>query len=357
VTARSIRSAADLDQRLRALRSSAGFQAYEQVRASVLQMLEQESARVPAALQPSDYWREELSNFEYLFDASPLLIDKLRHHCYPVTGLRQHDYRSHRDRDRARLADKLAALIEVGGRELLVPESPLLGGFGFEIDGALYNQDTLKFYEALIALDRAAVLAELRSGQARKLVWEIGAGWGGFAYQLKRLCPEVTYVITDFPELFLFSAVYLMTHFPGARIAFYGQESPEGMFERWRELDFIFLPDTALAETRLERVDLTVNMVSFQEMTAEQTQRYVRRAYDLDSTYLYSLNRDRSRYNPQQTNVRAIIGELYWPHEVEVLPVSYTAMLDEARRRKGDQARGRALFDYHHLVGWKRLRT
>ena len=97
----------------------------------------------------------------------------------------------------------------------------------------------------------------------------------------------MTYVISDFPELFLFSATYLMTAFQNARVAFWGEEPIDRLFDRWRDLDFIFLPNTALAELRPERLDLTINMVSFQEMTDAQVAAYVRRAFDLKCPFLY----------------------------------------------------------------------
>ena len=84
----------------------------------------------------------------------------------------------------------------------------------------------------LIALEKGAVLQEFRGNAERRLVWEIGAGWGGFPYQFKSLCPNVTYVISDFPELFLFSATYLMTAFPGAKVAFWGEEPLDRLLER-----------------------------------------------------------------------------------------------------------------------------
>ena len=120
-----------------------------------------------------------------------------------------------------------------------MPESSQLGGFGFDIDGALYNIDTLKFYEALIALDRAGVLGELRAAPGRPVVWEIGAGWGGFAYQVKTLFPDVTYVICDLPELFLFSATYLMTLFPDASVLFADPDRPAEL----SDADFVFVPE------------------------------------------------------------------------------------------------------------------
>ena len=164
----------------------------------------------------------------------------------------------------------MRALQALAPPDLLVPEWRPLGGFGFEIDGELFNIDTLKFFEVLIALDNSSVLQEFRGTADRRMVWEIGAGWGGFPYQFKSLCPSVTYVISDFPELFLFSATYLMTAFPDAEVGFWGQGPTDRLFARWRDLDFIFVPNTVLTELKPPRLDLTLNIVSFQEMTQAQ---------------------------------------------------------------------------------------
>ena len=58
---------------------------------------------------------------------------------------------------------------------LFVPESPLLGGFGYVSDDGLINVDTLKFYEVLIGMQIAAVLPSFDS---KFSVLEIGSGWG-----------------------------------------------------------------------------------------------------------------------------------------------------------------------------------
>ena len=333
-----------LEDRLAALRGAPAFRNYVYARERVLEM----RAHVAAApeYRPSVYWEEELAAFEYVLDASPLVIEKLRQHTHWITGLRAYDYRSQKTRAKAKCAEKLKALLDVGSADLLVPEWSGLGGFGFEIDGRLFNIDTLKFFEVLIALEKGAVLQEFRGNAERRLVWEIGAGWGGFPYQFKSLCPNVTYVISDFPELFLFSATYLMTAFPGARVAFWGEEPTDRMFERWRELDFIFLPNASLGELRPERLDLTVNMVSFQEMTDGQVAAYVERAYALKCPVLYSLNRDKSAYNPEISSVSEIIARHFWPREVSVLPVPYQKMM-------GDTP---SPIDYKHVIGWRRVK-
>ena len=338
-------TARTLEERLAALRAGPAFRNYSYARDRVLEM----RAQVAAApeYRPSAYWEEELSAFEYMLDASPLVIEKLRQHTHWITGLRAYDYRSQKTRARAKFEEKLKALVAVGPPELLVPEWTELGGFGFEIDGRRFNIDTLKFFEVLVALEKGAVLQEFRGNTDRRLVWEIGAGWGGFPYHFKSLCPNVTYVISDFPELFLFSATYLMTAFPSARVAFWGEEPTDRLFDKWRDLDFIFMPNTSLAELRTERLDLTINMVSFQEMTDAQVGAYVERAFDLKCPFLYSLNRDKSAYNPEISSVSEIIGRHYWPREVSVLPVPYQKMM-------GDTP---SAIDYKHLIGWRRVKV
>ena len=338
-------TARELQQCIETLRAGAAFKNYEYVRERVFEMRAR-AAQMPEA-RPSEYWAEELTNFEYMLDASPLVIDKLRHHSHHLTGLFAHSYRSHRNRQRVKFAEKLRELQRVGNRELLVPERRILGGFGFEIDGELFNIDTLKFFEVLIALDKGAVLQEFRGAADRRLVWEIGAGWGGFPYQFKTLCPNVTYVITDFPELFLFSATYLMTAFPGSRVAFWGEEASGPVGANWREYDFIFMPNFALDELTPERLDLTINMVSFQEMTEAQVARYVGHAYALNCPFLYSLNRERSAYNPEIESVSEIVSRFYWPREIGMLHVPYTRMLDGSSSPD----------DYKHIIGWRRVKT
>src|SRR5215208_7290361 len=130
-------TAAALDARIAGLRTSPGFENYLYVRERVLEMRTQVDAAPD--YKPSAYWKEELENFEYMLDASPLIIDKLRQHTFHVTGVRIHEYRSGRERQRERYADKLRALLAQGKPELFLPEAEDLGGFGFMADGHLIN--------------------------------------------------------------------------------------------------------------------------------------------------------------------------------------------------------------------------
>jgi putative sugar O-methyltransferase len=349
-------------------RQSDAFRNYGRVRDWVLDMLDQ--AQAHGAL-PSDYWLEELAGFDYMLDAPPLIVSKLREHCYHLTGVRSYEYRSHHAHQTGPFAKKLQALRRQDTDNLLVPESSALGGFGHVVDGALVNQDTLKFYESLIALNKAGLLPALRSNAGeRKIVLEIGAGWGGFAYQLKTLCPNVCYVIVDLPQTLLFSAVYLMTLFPKASVRFYGDRSPEKLLDEARSCDFAFLPHFGLGSVPIPKIDLAINMVSFQEMTSAHVEQYVRRLSDLGCPSLYSHNRDRSPHNSQLSTVSSILGRYYELVEQKVLDVPYTALAAPGAARgkrtspmqavramarrllsRGEAPVERSAYEYRHLMG------
>lgn len=331
-----------------ALRQSPEFANYLLARERILELLENDRAREGGPPEPSLYWREELAGLEYMLDASPLVVERLRHHSYHLTGLRPYDYRSNRDAQQQMVLDKLTALRELGSEPLEVPESPALGGFGFEIDGGLYNVDTLKFTECSLALERSGVLQTLREAPARPVVWEVGGGWGGYAYTFKTLIPRCTYVITDLPEVLLFSATYLMTVFPHAELRFHGTRHDGDALSSPEGADFVFASNGALADTRPPRLDLALNMVSFQEMTSAQVRAYCEHAHGLGCRYLYSLNRDRSHYNRELSSVSAIIGERYETREVPILPVSYPERLTPKKIARGPQPDR-----YRHLVGWR----
>jgi putative sugar O-methyltransferase len=302
---------------------------------------------------PRGYSCDELSNIDDLLDASPSTIANLRQHSFTTRG-RGYDYGAGDEGLRRQFAAKLAALREVGRPELFVPEPGALGGTGFEIDGVLVNIDTLMFYEALIALDRAEVMSEI--AVAERVVVEIGGGWGGFAYQLKTLYPELTCVIVDLPELLLCSAVYLMSTVPNARVAFWdGISHPQLAVG----LDFLFVASAELRTLPLERVDLVVNIASFEEMTSDQVREYVDWAHEREAPYLYSLNRDRSPLNVELTSVRDVVRTRYWPMEIAVLPVAYDEMLPRSRPDKPRVGRDDPAADganrYRHVVARRRL--
>ncbi|MBI3049008.1 MAG: putative sugar O-methyltransferase [Acidobacteria bacterium] len=331
------------------LRAAAAFQSYLRARDAVLAMTR--AGAGSAEGRPSAYWAEELEYIEYIeymIDASPLIVNKLRHHAYHITSVRPYDYRNKRDGRREHFKARLQALRAIGGDSLLVPESPALGGFGYPIDGRLLNVDTLKFYEVLIGMERGGVLDAVR-GLDRPVVCEIGAGWGGFAYQFRTLFPRATYVIVDLPELFLFSATYLGVVFPDARLLFAGTSETSAV-DGWRDADFVFVPNFLCRLASVLSLDLTINVASFQEMTDAQVRGYASMAATAGCPLLYSLNRERSPYNAQLTSVSLALSDSYDLTEVAVLETDH---ISAVKRPPKTPSRPYASAEprYRHLVG------
>jgi putative sugar O-methyltransferase len=306
-------------------KQSIAYRNYRHVRERVIDMLmgEQSDTKIP-----SNYWRQEVAGFDYMLDASALITNKLREHCYHISGLRSYEYRSHHEHQKAPFARKLEALRRIDSDNLFVPESQQMGGFGHVIDGNLVNLDTLKFYESLIAMNKGGLLNPLREETGdRKVVVEIGGGWGGFAYQLKTICPGICYVMIDLPQSLIFSAVYLMTLFPGSNVFVYGDKPVEHLVKNFSSYDFVFLPHYFINEATLPRLDVAVNMVSFQEMTEAQINGYIKWLWDSNCPSIYSHNRGKSPHNPEiVSSVPAIIGQGYTVEGIKVLPVPYTVL-------------------------------
>lgn len=325
---------------------SKAYQNYLEVREIVRKMLENQST----SEKPSSYWLEELAGFDYMLDASPLIIEKLRRHTHHITGLRDYEYRNHHSHQAKKLEVKLKALKAVDKHNLLVVENPALGGFGYEIDGKLYNYDTLKFYESLIAMDKAGLLPPqnpILGKEGKGVVLEIGSGWGGLAYQFKTLFPRTTYVLVDLPEVFIFSATYLKTLFPEAKILMSDGLSDFGDDLKISDYDFVFIPHYFWWRLNFRRPDLIVNLVSFQEMTTAQVESYIKKAAAWGVPALYSWNRDHSPNNSELGKVSEILSKYYAIKEIEVLPKSESFLASLFSGKTDDVARR-----YRHLAGY-----
>jgi hypothetical protein len=98
-----------------------------------------------------------------------------------------------------------------------------------------------------------------------------------------------------------------------------------------------------------EHLDLSVNMVSFQEMTDAQVRAYTSIAADAGCPLLYSLNRERSPYNTELVSVSQALSERYRLTEVSVLETDYTSAMKKPA--KAGKVAERSEFNYRHLVG------
>ena len=302
------------------------------------------SARQPTSAPSEDWGEGTMRALAHLWEADRATIAQLRRFCEPITGVRAADYDAPSETLTRMLQRQAMALANHRGAELLVAESPALGGFGVIRSGRRLNEDTLRWFAAAIALQDGGVLGEFRGNSRRQLVWEIGGGWGGFAHAFKTLCPNVTYLITGVPETLLVSAVYLMTVFPEARCRFF-EPAADAAWDGWQDADFVFAPEWALSSWRRPPIALTLDVMALRAMSAARVCAHVRHAYDCGSLYFYSMLPAPTAPDDAR-HVWNAIGGSYWPHPVPPRGITGVAFPPPA----ADEG-------YVHLVGWRRMRA
>jgi hypothetical protein len=81
-------------------------------------------------------------------------------------------------------------------------------------------------------------------------------------------------------------------------------------------------------------------------MTTAQVTGYVNKLADSGCRQVYSLNRDRSRYNEELSTVTRLLESRYRVERLEVLDVPYTVLVS-----KPGKAVDSSDADYRHLIG------
>ena len=297
--------------------------------------LEQQSRAVPLTVSE----RRMIDALAPVWNSTPETIATLRQWCDPDSAARTSEYDDGSSELGKRLRRDLKRLFAEVGRDLFVPEPALLGGYGFETRGQRYNADTLRSFNALVALLDGGVLNAFRGSTSRHLVWEFGGGWGGFAYQFKSICPNTTYVISGAPTFLLVAAIYVMTVFPEARCRLEGDAFGD-LWSGWEDTDFVFVSEAALPALRPPRVDLAIDITALEGMTAQRVESHVQWAYDRGCRYFYSLHPGGVSYDAMPAAWTAI-GARYWLH-----PVPPRLEVDKVVE-----------IDFSHVVGWARLRV
>lgn len=306
------------------------------------------------SLRPKSLQREvnrKIEKVSALLGETPSSLPRLRKYWPQVSGSRN-DYFTYDDpAERDRFEHKLRELKRVDRHGVFVSEREELGGTGHRLSLGLTNLETLKHYECLIAMDLGGALARLRRMPQRHVVIDASPGWGGLSYALKTLFPNTTIIICDEPHLFLFSATYLNTVFPASRSTFITDRS--GLLDNWEDHDFVFVPWHLHQTIKPERLDLVVSSSGSCHFSSEQMRSSAELAARYHAPTIYWL---------QHFNQTTSAVELYyWLHEIPVLLVPYTELLDGRRQRvrppppriKDQIAERRQEIGYRHLIGWK----
>lgn len=168
---------------------------------------------------------------------------------------------------------------------------------GVQWRGRGINKDTARFQAFISNLKISGVLDWLRRRRGPLRVMEIGAGYGGAALHLRRTVDRpATIFLVDLTEMLYFSAAYLSAADPGTPVRVL---RPDGTNARTllATPGYVLVPIESLPLLRDQRLDLAVNLMSFQEMTPAVINGYLDLlARNLDG-FFYSYNMERHPHN------------------------------------------------------------
>jgi putative sugar O-methyltransferase len=281
----------------------------ESTKRLITAMLDERKTENQSSSSPSDYWLSFCSAFDYMLDLTPRSLAKIRLHTYHLTSDNYLTYFFEPTTiDPIWFRNKLSLEYSDIPQALLLSE-PRQGGMGINIDGRLVSTDIGRFQQVVSTLYRAGVLSKLQSSTKRTLFLEIGAGYGGLAYQIKKIVENSTYFIIDLPEVLFFSACYLQLAHPDKKFFIYDPSDIDALSgdKDWLEYDFIFLPNYRKDFVRKFRFDLVVNMESLQEMRHDQVTEYLDLIHEVCQGHFYSLNQDRNVKNLQLQNLSEML--------------------------------------------------
>jgi len=236
----------------------------------------------------SRFWSECLVYFNYVRELSDAELQYIRTHTSFITGAVWFHWAYQPVRlagtDEEREAIPLiqlyrgltAQLPEEFWADEPVPNEPTRR-VGLPYRGRLISDDIVRYQRAITNLYNAGLLRSARDGDRRSF-FEIGAGYGGLAHQLRRMIDAgAAYVIVDLPEMLFWSAVFLRLNNPTRRIYLYDPASFEAaqLDQILESHDFVLLPHYLLERmTTFPTINVAINTLSMQEMLDAQVRAY-----------------------------------------------------------------------------------
>jgi hypothetical protein len=198
-------------------------------------------------------------------------------------------------------------------------EVPNIGNpWGYRIDGILLYEPVFEYHF------QANYFNQLLSNIRNPIILEIGGGFGGLAYQIRKLNPEIKYIGFDLPENILLQSYYLASAFPDARIYTYKNSSKKFDRNTIDDYDIILLPNFELPYFESSVADLIINIRSLSEMPLDTIAAYFKEIDRIGCLYFFHENIYKQRLDnyfgipsgsfPALHNFQLVsFGESKWP--------------------------------------------
>jgi SAM-dependent methyltransferase len=172
------------------------------------------------------------------------------------------------------LVPRLHRLMERVDNKYLHGQPLRFGEVAGEYNGLLVNGDSGRYWGTMVVLYRSGILQYLEERIAKNgfcRVMEIGAGYGGLAYQLKKTFGEkLQFIAVDLTESLIFSACYLTALFKDETLFYKDEKNIDA------KNGLVFVPTFRSPEffDATHDIDLCINTISMNEMASAQVDYY-----------------------------------------------------------------------------------
>lgn len=183
------------------------------------------------------------------------------------------------------------------------------GEIGWIANNMIFNKDYYMYLERICLLYESGILPKLKELSEAKTVTilEIGSGFGGLAYLIKKIIPNSKIILIDIPESLVFSYIYLATLFSDNEHQLI--ESLEQSISH--NAGFTYIPNFNIPNFNDVKIDLAINTLSFAEMETEQVLSYcslIKKSLSGDGV-LFEQNFNTSPNSPK--NLFKIINQIF----------------------------------------------
>ncbi|WP_133556900.1 putative sugar O-methyltransferase [Pedobacter duraquae] len=135
----------------------------------------------------------------------------------------------------------------------------------------------------------------IQEEKGRKVVVELGGGYGGLGYFLTRMESDLCYIDFDLPENMALTAYYLLSSFPGKKILLYGED--EFNEQSSSNYDIIIMPNFELPKLASNIADLVFNSYSLAEMSTDTISTYIPTLKEACKKHFFHVNHTQISYS------------------------------------------------------------
>lgn len=161
---------------------------------------------------------------------------------------------------------------------------PVGNPYGYVIDGHVIN------WNSFVNHGRAYRCLKLLADTGRDMLAEIGGGFGGFANNVLKQAPGVTYLDFDLPENLLLASYYMLMAHPNKKVLLYESQDMDMTPAVLGCYDAVMLPNFMLPRMHDASVGLIINTISLSEMDHSTVTEYFKQAARVTTGYFYHEN-------------------------------------------------------------------